>query len=78
LPFYLAEERGFFEKEGIRVRCLHSHDGSEESSVVGQAKLLHLDQRDRGSGDRSQSQGVVRDKQFEISVRGEGIRLLQI
>jgi ABC-type nitrate/sulfonate/bicarbonate transport system substrate-binding protein len=26
LPFYVAEERGFFEKEGVTVRCLHSHD----------------------------------------------------
>ncbi|HWP57392.1 MAG TPA: ABC transporter substrate-binding protein [Candidatus Acidoferrales bacterium] len=26
LPFYIAEERGFFEKEGASVRCLHSHD----------------------------------------------------
>ena len=26
LPFYIAEDRGFFEKEGVKVRCLHSHD----------------------------------------------------
>src|SRR5262245_12611265 len=26
LPFYIAEDRAFFEKEGVKVRCLHSHD----------------------------------------------------
>jgi ABC-type nitrate/sulfonate/bicarbonate transport system substrate-binding protein len=26
LPFYIAEDRRFFEKEGVIVRCLHSHD----------------------------------------------------
>jgi NitT/TauT family transport system substrate-binding protein len=26
LPFYVAEERGFFEKEGVKLRCLHSND----------------------------------------------------
>lgn len=26
LPFYAAEEKGFFEQEGVKVRCLHSHD----------------------------------------------------
>jgi NitT/TauT family transport system substrate-binding protein len=26
LPFYIAEEKGFFERENIQVRCIHSHD----------------------------------------------------
>ncbi|MGH7847336.1 MAG: ABC transporter substrate-binding protein [Candidatus Binatia bacterium] len=26
LPFYVAEDRGFFDKEGVQLRCLHSHD----------------------------------------------------
>ena len=26
LPFYIAEEKGFFDKEKIEVRCIHSHD----------------------------------------------------
>jgi ABC-type nitrate/sulfonate/bicarbonate transport system substrate-binding protein len=26
LPFYVAEDKGFFEKEGVSVRCVHSHD----------------------------------------------------
>jgi NitT/TauT family transport system substrate-binding protein len=26
LPFYVAEDQGFFEKEGVNVRCVHSHD----------------------------------------------------
>jgi NitT/TauT family transport system substrate-binding protein len=26
LPFYLAEDKGFFDKEGVNVRCVHSHD----------------------------------------------------
>ena len=26
LPFYLAEERGLFERQGVAVCCLHSHD----------------------------------------------------
>jgi ABC-type nitrate/sulfonate/bicarbonate transport system substrate-binding protein len=26
LPFYVAEERGFFDKEGVQLRCMHSHD----------------------------------------------------
>jgi ABC-type nitrate/sulfonate/bicarbonate transport system substrate-binding protein len=26
LPFYVAEDKGFFDKEGINVRCVHSHD----------------------------------------------------
>jgi NitT/TauT family transport system substrate-binding protein len=26
LPFYIAEEKGFFEKENVQVRCIHSHD----------------------------------------------------
>jgi NitT/TauT family transport system substrate-binding protein len=26
LPFYVAEEKGFFEREGVNVRCVHSHD----------------------------------------------------
>jgi NitT/TauT family transport system substrate-binding protein len=26
LPFYVAENQGFFEKEGVKVRCVHSHD----------------------------------------------------
>jgi ABC-type nitrate/sulfonate/bicarbonate transport system substrate-binding protein len=26
LPFYVAEDQGFFEKEGVKVRCVHSHD----------------------------------------------------
>jgi NitT/TauT family transport system substrate-binding protein len=26
LPFYVAEDKGFFEKQGVKVRCIHSHD----------------------------------------------------
>jgi len=26
LPFYVAEDKGFFEREGVNVRCVHSHD----------------------------------------------------
>jgi NitT/TauT family transport system substrate-binding protein len=26
LPFYVAEDKGFFDKEGVNVRCVHSHD----------------------------------------------------
>jgi NitT/TauT family transport system substrate-binding protein len=26
LPFYIAEEKGFFERENVNVRCIHSHD----------------------------------------------------
>ena len=26
LPFYLAEDRGFFEKAGVEIRCIHSND----------------------------------------------------
>jgi NitT/TauT family transport system substrate-binding protein len=26
LPFYVAEDRGFFEREEVNVRCVHSHD----------------------------------------------------
>jgi NitT/TauT family transport system substrate-binding protein len=26
LPFYVAEDLGFFEKEGVKIRCIHSHD----------------------------------------------------
>jgi len=26
LPFYIAEEKGFFDKENIQIRCLHSPD----------------------------------------------------
>ena len=26
LPFYVAEERGFFAREGVPLHCLHSHD----------------------------------------------------
>jgi ABC-type nitrate/sulfonate/bicarbonate transport system substrate-binding protein len=26
LPFYVAEDLGFFEKEGVKVHCIHSHD----------------------------------------------------
>jgi NitT/TauT family transport system substrate-binding protein len=26
LPFYAAEEKGFFSQQGVEVRCLHSHD----------------------------------------------------
>jgi NitT/TauT family transport system substrate-binding protein len=26
LPFYLAEDKGLFDKEGVSVRCVHSHD----------------------------------------------------
>jgi ABC-type nitrate/sulfonate/bicarbonate transport system substrate-binding protein len=26
LPFYAAEEKGFFQQQGVSVRCLHSHD----------------------------------------------------
>jgi NitT/TauT family transport system substrate-binding protein len=26
LPFYVAEDKGFFEKQGVDVRCVHSHD----------------------------------------------------
>lgn len=26
LPFYTAEERGFFEQQGVKVRCIHSHE----------------------------------------------------
>lgn len=26
LPFYVAEDKGLFEKEGVDVRCVHSHD----------------------------------------------------
>jgi NitT/TauT family transport system substrate-binding protein len=26
LPFYVAEDKGFFEREGVIVRCVHSHD----------------------------------------------------
>jgi len=26
LPFYIAEDKGFFEREGVNVRCVHSHD----------------------------------------------------
>ncbi len=26
LPFYLAEEKGFFDRENVKVRCIHSND----------------------------------------------------
>jgi len=26
LPFYIAEEKGFFDRENVKVRCIHSHD----------------------------------------------------
>jgi len=26
LPFYVAEDKDFFEKQGVKVRCIHSHD----------------------------------------------------
>ncbi len=26
LPFYIAEEKGFFNRENVQVRCIHSHD----------------------------------------------------
>jgi NitT/TauT family transport system substrate-binding protein len=26
LPFYVAEDKGFFDREKIKVRCIHSHD----------------------------------------------------
>jgi ABC-type nitrate/sulfonate/bicarbonate transport system substrate-binding protein len=26
LPFYIAEENGFFDRENVQVRCIHSHD----------------------------------------------------
>ena len=26
LPFYVAEDKGFFEREGVIIRCVHSHD----------------------------------------------------
>jgi NitT/TauT family transport system substrate-binding protein len=26
LPFYVAEDKGFFERAGVNVRCIHSHD----------------------------------------------------
>jgi ABC-type nitrate/sulfonate/bicarbonate transport system substrate-binding protein len=26
LPFYVAEEKGFFDGENVNVRCIHSHD----------------------------------------------------
>lgn len=26
LPFYVAEDKGFFDREGVNVRCVHSHD----------------------------------------------------
>jgi NitT/TauT family transport system substrate-binding protein len=26
LPFYVAEDKGFFDKEGVNLRCVHSHD----------------------------------------------------
>lgn len=26
LPFYMAEEQGFFDKQGIRVRCVHARE----------------------------------------------------
>jgi ABC-type nitrate/sulfonate/bicarbonate transport system substrate-binding protein len=26
LPFYVAEDLGFFDKEGVKIRCIHSHD----------------------------------------------------
>jgi NitT/TauT family transport system substrate-binding protein len=26
LPFYVAEDKGFFEKQEVNVRCIHSHD----------------------------------------------------
>jgi NitT/TauT family transport system substrate-binding protein len=26
LPFYMAEDKGFFDREGVNVRCVHSHD----------------------------------------------------
>ncbi|HWP59293.1 MAG TPA: ABC transporter substrate-binding protein [Candidatus Acidoferrales bacterium] len=32
LSFYAAEDKGFFEREGVKVRCLHSHD--EPQAVV--------------------------------------------
>lgn len=26
LPFYIAEEKGFFDRENVKVRYIHSHD----------------------------------------------------
>src|SRR5262245_47687471 len=26
LPFHIAEEKGFFDRENVKVRCIHSHD----------------------------------------------------
>jgi sulfonate transport system substrate-binding protein len=29
LPFYAAEQKGFFREQGVNVRCIHSHDEPE-------------------------------------------------
>ena len=29
LPFYVAEEKGLFERQGVKVRCIHSRDGKQ-------------------------------------------------
>jgi NitT/TauT family transport system substrate-binding protein len=42
LPFYIAEEKGFFERERVEVRCIHSHDPKRRMAGLLAERQIHF------------------------------------